>query len=158
MTDEIQKTNLAVEKTVHLLAAEQVARFWETESVLPGMSVGGLAGHRSGDLAAHTGQPGAARCHHPRSRRPPTRPRGPQGPGTCTAPAALSEGLAQVAAATEDDAASRAAGRTDGIHSHGGAATGGRRLRGAPSAPAPGVRRASPPGCRGSGTTFAVNG
>ncbi|MFI8392596.1 maleylpyruvate isomerase N-terminal domain-containing protein [Streptomyces sp. NPDC085540] len=46
MTDEIRKTYLqAAEKAVHLLATEQVARCWETESVLPGMSVGGLAGH-----------------------------------------------------------------------------------------------------------------
>ncbi|MFI6495713.1 maleylpyruvate isomerase N-terminal domain-containing protein [Streptomyces sp. NPDC050564] len=46
MTDEIRKTYLqAAEKSVHLLATEQVARCWETESVLPGMSVGGLAGH-----------------------------------------------------------------------------------------------------------------
>lgn len=30
---------------MHLLASEQVARCWETESVLPGMPVGGLAGH-----------------------------------------------------------------------------------------------------------------
>ncbi|MFE1774182.1 maleylpyruvate isomerase N-terminal domain-containing protein [Streptomyces sp. NPDC059008] len=46
MTDEIRKTYLqAAEKAVYLLATEQVARCWETESVLPGMSVGGLAGH-----------------------------------------------------------------------------------------------------------------
>ncbi|MFD9034245.1 maleylpyruvate isomerase N-terminal domain-containing protein [Streptomyces sp. NPDC059567] len=46
MTDEIRKTYLqAAEKAVHLLATDQVARRWETESVLPGMSVGGLAGH-----------------------------------------------------------------------------------------------------------------
>ncbi|MGW6579657.1 maleylpyruvate isomerase N-terminal domain-containing protein [Streptomyces globisporus] len=46
MTDEIRKTYLkAAERAVQLLATEQVARCWETESVLPGMSVGGLAGH-----------------------------------------------------------------------------------------------------------------
>ncbi|MFJ9870978.1 maleylpyruvate isomerase N-terminal domain-containing protein [Streptomyces sp. NPDC101165] len=46
MTDEIRKTYLlAAEKAVHLLATAEVARCWETESVLPGMSVGGLAGH-----------------------------------------------------------------------------------------------------------------
>jgi hypothetical protein len=46
MTDEIRKIYLqAAEKAVHLLATEQVAQCWETESVLPGMSVGGLAGH-----------------------------------------------------------------------------------------------------------------
>ncbi|MER5181884.1 maleylpyruvate isomerase N-terminal domain-containing protein [Streptomyces sp. NPDC002896] len=46
MTDGIRKAYLqAAERAVHLLATEQVARCWETESVLPGMSVGGLAGH-----------------------------------------------------------------------------------------------------------------
>lgn len=46
MTDGIRKAYLqAAERAVHLLATEQVARRWETESVLPGMSVGGLAGH-----------------------------------------------------------------------------------------------------------------
>ncbi|MET9375293.1 maleylpyruvate isomerase N-terminal domain-containing protein [Streptomyces sp. NPDC003035] len=46
MTDGIRKAYLrAAESAVRLLATEQVARRWETESVLPGMSVGGLAGH-----------------------------------------------------------------------------------------------------------------
>ncbi|MBT2440311.1 maleylpyruvate isomerase N-terminal domain-containing protein [Streptomyces sp. ISL-36] len=46
MTDGIRKAYLqAAETAVHLLATEEVARRWETESVLPGMSVGGLAGH-----------------------------------------------------------------------------------------------------------------
>jgi hypothetical protein len=46
MTDEIRKTYLqAAEKAAHLLATEQVARRWQTESVLPGLSVGGPAGH-----------------------------------------------------------------------------------------------------------------
>jgi hypothetical protein len=46
MTDGIRKAYLqAAESAVHLLATEQVARCWETESALPGMSVGGLAGH-----------------------------------------------------------------------------------------------------------------
>jgi hypothetical protein len=46
MTDVIRKTCLeAAEKAVPLPATEQVARRWETESLLPGMSVGGPAGH-----------------------------------------------------------------------------------------------------------------
>lgn len=46
MTDGVRKAYLqAAESAVRLLAIEQVARCWETESVLPGMSVGGLAGH-----------------------------------------------------------------------------------------------------------------
>lgn len=36
---------LAAEQAVQLLAAEGVTHCWEQESVLPGMSVGGLAGH-----------------------------------------------------------------------------------------------------------------
>ncbi|MGW1085983.1 maleylpyruvate isomerase N-terminal domain-containing protein [Streptomyces sp. NPDC002596] len=46
MTTEIRQTYLlAAERAVQLLAAKEVARCWEEESVLPGMSVGGLAGH-----------------------------------------------------------------------------------------------------------------
>lgn len=46
MTTEIRQAYLrAAEQAVRLLAAEEVARDWEQESVLPGMSVGGLAGH-----------------------------------------------------------------------------------------------------------------
>lgn len=46
MTTEIRQAYLlAAERGVQLLAAEEVARCWEDESVLPGMSVGGLAGH-----------------------------------------------------------------------------------------------------------------
>ncbi|MFI5807906.1 maleylpyruvate isomerase N-terminal domain-containing protein [Streptomyces sp. NPDC051561] len=48
MTDAtaIRKTYLdAAEQAVHLLATEQVAKRWETGSVLPGMTVGALAGH-----------------------------------------------------------------------------------------------------------------
>ncbi|MER7172780.1 maleylpyruvate isomerase N-terminal domain-containing protein [Streptomyces mesophilus] len=46
MTTEIRKAYLqAAECAVQLLAAEEVARCWDKESVLPGMSVGGLAGH-----------------------------------------------------------------------------------------------------------------
>ncbi|SBU97862.1 Mycothiol maleylpyruvate isomerase N-terminal domain-containing protein [Streptomyces sp. Ncost-T6T-1] len=36
---------LAAEQAVDLLEAVEVARCWQKESVLPGMSVGGLAGH-----------------------------------------------------------------------------------------------------------------
>jgi hypothetical protein len=46
MTTEIRQAYLlAAERGVRLLATEEVARCWEDESVLPGMSVGGLAGH-----------------------------------------------------------------------------------------------------------------
>lgn len=46
MTTEIRKAYLlAAEQAVQLLATEELARRWEKESVLPGMSVGGLAGH-----------------------------------------------------------------------------------------------------------------
>jgi hypothetical protein len=46
MADGLRKAYLlAAERAVHLLATEAVARCWEKESVLPGMSVGGLAGH-----------------------------------------------------------------------------------------------------------------
>ncbi|MFE1783747.1 maleylpyruvate isomerase N-terminal domain-containing protein, partial [Streptomyces sp. NPDC059506] len=46
MTEEIRKAYLlGAEQAVHLLAAEEVARRWEKESALPGMTVGGLAGH-----------------------------------------------------------------------------------------------------------------
>ncbi|MET9657804.1 maleylpyruvate isomerase N-terminal domain-containing protein [Streptomyces sp. NPDC006510] len=46
MTTEIRQAYLlAAERAVQLLAADEVARCWEKESVLPGMSVGGLAGH-----------------------------------------------------------------------------------------------------------------
>ncbi len=46
MTDGIRNVYLqAAEKAVGLLASEQVARSWKAESVLLGMSVGGLAGH-----------------------------------------------------------------------------------------------------------------
>jgi hypothetical protein len=46
MTTEIRQAYLlAAERGVQLLAGEEVARCWEDESVLPGMSVGGLAGH-----------------------------------------------------------------------------------------------------------------
>ncbi|MGW7385592.1 maleylpyruvate isomerase N-terminal domain-containing protein [Streptomyces sp. NPDC054794] len=46
MTTEIRKAYLlAAEQAVQLLTREEVARCWEKESVLPGMSVGGLAGH-----------------------------------------------------------------------------------------------------------------
>ncbi|WP_406285532.1 maleylpyruvate isomerase N-terminal domain-containing protein [Streptomyces sp. NBC_00209] len=46
MTTETRKAYLlAAEQAVQLLATEGVARSWDEESVLPGMSVGGLAGH-----------------------------------------------------------------------------------------------------------------
>lgn len=46
MTKEIRRTYLlGAERAVHLLATEEVARRWEKESVLPGMTVGALAGH-----------------------------------------------------------------------------------------------------------------
>ncbi|MEU2912936.1 maleylpyruvate isomerase N-terminal domain-containing protein [Streptomyces massasporeus] len=46
MTEEIRKAYLlGAEQAVHLLAAEEVARCWGEKSVLPGMTVGGLAGH-----------------------------------------------------------------------------------------------------------------
>lgn len=46
MTTEIRQAYLlAAERAVQLLTAKEVARCWEEESVLPGMSVGGLAGH-----------------------------------------------------------------------------------------------------------------
>lgn len=46
MTDGIRDVYLqAAESAVRLLATGQVARCWEAESVLGGMSVGGLAGH-----------------------------------------------------------------------------------------------------------------
>lgn len=46
MTKEIRKAYLlGAERAVHLLATEEVARYWDKESVLPGMTVGGLAGH-----------------------------------------------------------------------------------------------------------------
>ncbi|BBB01908.1 hypothetical protein RVR_9537 [Actinacidiphila reveromycinica] len=46
MTDGVRNTYLrAAESAVRLLATEPVARRWRTGSVLPGMSVGGLAGH-----------------------------------------------------------------------------------------------------------------
>lgn len=46
MTTEIRKAYLlAAEQAVQLLATEELAHCWEKESVLPGMSVGGLAGH-----------------------------------------------------------------------------------------------------------------
>ncbi|WP_218002121.1 maleylpyruvate isomerase N-terminal domain-containing protein [Microtetraspora malaysiensis] len=46
MTKEIRKAYLlGAEQAVHLLATAEVARCWEKESVLPGMTVGGLAGH-----------------------------------------------------------------------------------------------------------------
>ncbi|CAM5316482.1 hypothetical protein [Streptomyces afghaniensis 772] [Streptomyces afghaniensis] len=46
MTDEIRNVYLhAAERAVELLGTEQVARCWKDESVLAGMSVGGLAGH-----------------------------------------------------------------------------------------------------------------
>lgn len=46
MTNDIRKAYLqAAEEAVRLLATEQVAGGWENESVLPGMPVGGLAGH-----------------------------------------------------------------------------------------------------------------
>lgn len=41
---------------------------------------------RPGDVDAHTGQPEAARRHHPRSRRPPPRPRGPEFPAPVADP------------------------------------------------------------------------
>ncbi|GAA3483056.1 maleylpyruvate isomerase N-terminal domain-containing protein [Streptomyces yanii] len=44
-TETRQAYLLAAERAVQLLAAKEVARRWEEESVLPGMSVGGLAGH-----------------------------------------------------------------------------------------------------------------
>lgn len=46
MTTEIRKAYLlAAEQAVQLLATDELARCWEKESALPGMSVGGLAGH-----------------------------------------------------------------------------------------------------------------
>ncbi|WP_225804899.1 maleylpyruvate isomerase N-terminal domain-containing protein [Streptomyces sp. NK15101] len=47
MIDKVRKTYLqqAAERAVRLLATEQAAQCGETESVLPGTSVGGLAGH-----------------------------------------------------------------------------------------------------------------
>ncbi|MFG2093985.1 maleylpyruvate isomerase N-terminal domain-containing protein [Streptomyces sp. NPDC048612] len=46
MTDEIRNAYLlAAERAVELLATERVARCWGEDSVLSGMSVGGLAGH-----------------------------------------------------------------------------------------------------------------
>ncbi|MEU1853056.1 maleylpyruvate isomerase N-terminal domain-containing protein [Streptomyces sp. NPDC019990] len=46
MTRETREAYLlGAERAVHLLAAEEVARRWGDESVLPGMTVGGLAGH-----------------------------------------------------------------------------------------------------------------
>ncbi|MGW2471581.1 maleylpyruvate isomerase N-terminal domain-containing protein [Streptomyces sp. NPDC001665] len=46
MTTETRKAYLlAAEQAVQLLATEGVADCWDEESVLPGMSVGGLAGH-----------------------------------------------------------------------------------------------------------------
>ncbi|MER5835443.1 maleylpyruvate isomerase N-terminal domain-containing protein [Streptomyces sp. NPDC002130] len=46
MTDGIRDVYLqAAERALGLLAGEQVARCWKAESVLLGMSVGGLAGH-----------------------------------------------------------------------------------------------------------------
>ncbi|MFE7792811.1 maleylpyruvate isomerase N-terminal domain-containing protein [Streptomyces sp. NPDC057460] len=46
MTTEMRKAYLlAAERAVQLLATEELARCWAKESVLPGMSVGGLAGH-----------------------------------------------------------------------------------------------------------------
>lgn len=46
MTEEIRTAYLlGAEQAVHLLATEEVARCWDKESVLPGMTVGGLAGH-----------------------------------------------------------------------------------------------------------------
>ncbi|MFG1807885.1 maleylpyruvate isomerase N-terminal domain-containing protein [Streptomyces sp. NPDC049040] len=46
MTTEIRGAYLlAAERAVQLLATEELAHRWERESVLPGMSVGGLAGH-----------------------------------------------------------------------------------------------------------------
>lgn len=46
MTTETREAYLlAAEQAVRLLATEEVAGCWEKESVLPGMSVGGLAGH-----------------------------------------------------------------------------------------------------------------
>lgn len=46
MTEEIRKAYLlGAEQAVHLLATEEVALHWDKESVLPGMTVGGLAGH-----------------------------------------------------------------------------------------------------------------
>ncbi|MFF5897214.1 maleylpyruvate isomerase N-terminal domain-containing protein [Streptomyces argenteolus] len=46
MTEEIRKAYLlGAERAVQLLATEEVARCWDEESVLPGMTVGGLAGH-----------------------------------------------------------------------------------------------------------------
>ncbi|MDF9804726.1 hypothetical protein M2436_003273 [Streptomyces sp. HB372] len=45
-TTEIRNAYLlAAEQAVRLLAAEEVAHCWQKESVLPGMTVGGLAGH-----------------------------------------------------------------------------------------------------------------
>ncbi|WP_030674415.1 maleylpyruvate isomerase N-terminal domain-containing protein [Streptomyces sp. NRRL B-1347] len=46
MTEEIREAYLlGAEQAVQLLATEGVARRWGKESVLPGMTVGGLAGH-----------------------------------------------------------------------------------------------------------------
>ncbi|WP_328887928.1 maleylpyruvate isomerase N-terminal domain-containing protein [Streptomyces sp. NBC_00316] len=46
MTTETRKAYLlGAERAVHLLATEEVASRWERESVPPGMTVGGLAGH-----------------------------------------------------------------------------------------------------------------
>jgi hypothetical protein len=46
MTEGIRKAYLlGAERAVQLLATEEVARCWGEESVLPGMTVGGLAGH-----------------------------------------------------------------------------------------------------------------
>lgn len=46
MSEDIRKAYLlGAEQAVHLLATEEVARCWGEESVLPGMTVGGLAGH-----------------------------------------------------------------------------------------------------------------
>lgn len=46
MTTGIRDTYLeAAEQAVELLASAEVAKAWEDESVLPAMSVGGLAGH-----------------------------------------------------------------------------------------------------------------
>jgi hypothetical protein len=45
-TTEIRHSYLlAAERATHLLADEEVALCWQKESVLPGMSVGGLSGH-----------------------------------------------------------------------------------------------------------------
>lgn len=46
MTENIRNAyTQAAEKAVHLLTSEEVARRWENESVLAGMSVGALAAH-----------------------------------------------------------------------------------------------------------------